>query len=227
LWAGGYDSRLDKEPLVNMKTEFILDAAKAINEAILAHESEIESLDRDIGDGDHYINITRGSAVIVGMQDELAGLAPDVALNRIGMKLLSTVGGAAGPLFASFFMGMAKTVKEQGGETLPEIAAAFAAGAEGIQHRGKANLGEKTMLDTLIPVARTFTKLASQGVERKALFEALKSAAEKGMLSTKDMVASKGRAAGLGARAIGHIDAGAKSSQVMINAVCDLALAQE
>ena len=82
-----------------MKTEFILNAAKAINESILAHESEIESLDREIGDGDHYINITRGSAVIVSMHDELAGLAPDLVLNRIGMKLLSTVGGAAGPLF--------------------------------------------------------------------------------------------------------------------------------
>lgn len=210
-----------------MKTEFILNAAKVINASILAHESEIESLDREIGDGDHYINITRGSSVIVSMHEELAGLAPDIALNRIGMKLLSTVGGAAGPLFASFFMAMAKTVKEQGGESLPEIAAAFAAGVEAIKHRGKAELGEKTMLDTLIPVAQTFTKLAGQGVERSALFNALKDAAEKGMISTKEMLATKGRAAFLGERAIGHIDAGAKSSQVIICAVCDLALAEK
>lgn len=210
-----------------MKTEFILNAAKAINESILAHESEIESLDREIGDGDHYINITRGSAVIVSMHDELAGLAPDLVLNRIGMKLLSTVGGAAGPLFASFFIAMAKTVKEQGGESLPEIAAAFDAGVEAIKNRGKADLGEKTMLDTLIPVSQIFTKLAEQGVERTALFDALKDAAAKGMLSTKEMLASKGRAAFLGERAIGHIDAGAKSSQVMICAVCDLALAEK
>jgi len=210
-----------------MKTEFILNAVKAINDSILAHESEIESLDREIGDGDHYINITRGSAVIVGMHDELAGLAPDVVLNRIGMKLLSTVGGAPGPLFASFFMAMAKTVKEQGGESLPEIAAAFAAGVGAIKSRGKADLGEKTMLDTLIPVAQAFTKLAEQGVERSVLFDTLKVAAEKGMLSTKEMLATKGRAAFLGERAIGHIDAGAKSSQVMICAVCDLALAEK
>lgn len=207
-----------------MKTEFILNAAKAVNQAILAHESDIESLDRAIGDGDHYINITRGSAVIVGMQDELAGLAPDVALNRIGMKLLSTVGGAVGPLYASFFMAMAKTVKEQGSESLPEIAAAFAAGVEAVKSRGKAELGEKTMLDTLIPVAQAFTKLAEQDAERTALFDALKDAAEQGMLSTKELRATKGRAAFLGDRAIGHIDAGAKSSQVMICAVCDLAL---
>ncbi len=210
-----------------MKTEFILEAVKAVNTALLSRESEIESLDRAIGDGDHYINITRGSAVIVGIHDELASLTPDVALNRIGMKLLSTIGGAAGPLFGSFFMAMGKMVKENGGDTLPEIAAAFSAGVEAIKSRGKAGLGEKTMLDTLIPVAQTFTKLASQGVERKALFDALKQAAEQGMLSTRDMVATKGRAAGLGERAIGHIDAGAKSSQVMINAVCDLVLSKK
>jgi dihydroxyacetone kinase-like protein len=123
-------------------------------------------------------------------------------------------------------MAMAKAAKEQGAESLPEIAAAFAAGVEAIKSRGKADLGEKTMLDTVIPVAQTFTRLADQGVERSALFDALKSAAEKGMLSTKEMLATKGRAAFLGERAIGHIDAGAKSSQVMISAVCDLALSE-
>lgn len=210
-----------------MKTEFILAAAEAVNAAILSHESEIESLDREIGDGDHYINIRRGSAAIIAMHDELAGLSPDMALNRIGMKLLSTIGGAAGPLFGSFFMAMAKSVKEQGGDTLPEIAAAFGAGVEAIKSRGKANKGEKTMLDTLIPVAEVFTELASLGVEREALFDALKAAAEQGMLSTRDMLATKGRAAGLGERSLGHIDAGAKSSQVMINAVCDLALSKK
>jgi dihydroxyacetone kinase-like protein len=206
-----------------MKIEFILAAAEAVNAAILSHEAEIESLDREIGDGDHYINIRRGSAAIIAMHDELAGLSPDMALNRIGTKLLSTIGGAAGPLFGSFFMAMAKVVKEQG-DTLPQISAAFSAGVEAIKSRGKANRGEKTMLDTLIPVADEFTELASQGVEREVLFDALKAAAEQGMLSTRDMLATKGRAAGLGERSLGHIDAGAKSSQVMINAVCDLAL---
>lgn len=207
-----------------MKTEFILASASAINEAIITHEAEIESLDRDIGDGDHYINIKRGSAAIIAIHDELAELSPDMALNRIGMKLLSTIGGAAGPLFGSFFMAMAKTVKERGGDTLPEIAAAFSAGVEAIKNRGKADKGEKTMLDTLIPVAEVFIEFASLGVEREALFGALKTAAEQGMLSTRDLIATKGRAAGLGERSIGHIDAGAKSSQVMIAAVCDLAL---
>jgi len=207
-----------------MKTEFILSAAKAVNQAILANESEIESLDRAIGDGDHFINMKRGGAVIVGMHDELAGLAPDVVLQRIGMKLLSTIGGASGPLIGSFFMAMAKTVKEQGAETLPQTAAAFAAGVEAIRNQGKADIGEKTMLDVLIPVSRTFTRLAEQGIGREALFNELKREAEQGVLATRDMIATKGRSASLGERAIGHIDPGAKTSQVIIQTVCDLAL---
>jgi dihydroxyacetone kinase-like protein len=206
-----------------MKTEFILRAAQAVNDAILAHEAEIEALDRAIGDGDHFINIRRGAATILAMRDELATLSPDEALKRMGMKLLSTIGGASGPLIASFFMSMTQSIKEQGGDSLPQIAAAFAAGVDAIQRRGKADIGEKTMLDVLIPVAQKFTELTGQGVEGNDIFAALKQAAEQGMQSTRDMVATKGRAAALGERAIGHIDAGAKSSQVMINAVCDLA----
>ncbi|HEY3327295.1 MAG TPA: dihydroxyacetone kinase subunit DhaL [Novimethylophilus sp.] len=207
-----------------MKTEFILQAAQAVNAAILSSESAIESLDREIGDGDHFINMKRGCATIVTMYDELASLSPDAALQKIGMKLLSTIGGASGPLIGSFFMAMAKTVKEQGAETLPQIAAVFAAGVEAIKNRGKADLGEKTMLDVLIPVSRTFTQLAAEGAERAPLLDALKREAETGMLATRDLIATKGRAAFLGERAIGHIDPGAKTSQVIIQTVCDLAL---
>jgi len=206
-----------------MRTDFILQAALAVNSAILANEAEIESLDREIGDGDHFINIKRGCATIVAMHDELAGLAPDAALQKIGMKLLSTIGGASGPLIGSFFMAMGKAAKEQGAETLPQIAAAFAAGVEAIKQRGKADVGEKTMLDVLIPVAHTYTRLATEGYDRAETFAVLKREAEQGMLSTRAMVASKGRAAFLGERAIGHIDPGAKTSQVIIATICDLA----
>jgi dihydroxyacetone kinase-like protein len=208
-----------------MNTNFILSAAHAVNQAILDHEADIEALDREIGDGDHYLNIKRGCATILAMHDELASLTPDAVLQKIGMKLLSTIGGASGPLIASFFIAMAKSAKEQSGDSLPQVATAFAAGVDAIKQRGKANIGEKTMLDVLIPVANTFVELAAQGTERQAIFNALKQTAETGMLSTRDMIATKGRAAFLGERAIGHIDAGAKSSQVMIHAVCDLALA--
>ncbi len=206
-----------------MNTELILQAAQAVHAAVLANEAEIESLDREIGDGDHFINIKRGCATIVGMHDELAGLPPDAVLQKIGMKLLSTIGGASGPLIGSFFIAMGKTVKELGADDLPGIAGAFAAGVEAIKSRGKADVGQKTMLDVLIPVAHTFTRLAGGNLEHRILFDMLKREAEQGMLSTRDLIATKGRAAFLGERAIGHIDPGAKSSQVIIATICDLA----
>lgn len=209
-----------------MKTESILQAAEAVQQAIQANESELESLDRAIGDGDHFHNMKRGSATVVNMKTELASLTPDAALNKIAMKLLSTIGGASGPLIASFFMAMAKAEKEHGTDTPQKMAAAFAAGVEALKQRGKSDVGEKTMLDVLIPVAQKFTELSNQNVEPKAIYAALKVEAEKGMLATRDMVATKGRASFLGERAKGHIDPGAKSAQVIIQTICDLASKQ-
>jgi dihydroxyacetone kinase-like protein len=207
-----------------MKTPFILSCALAIHAAIVAHEADIESLDRAIGDGDHYINMKRGSEVIAGMVNELQPLPPDEALQKIGSKLLSTIGGASGVLFGSFFMEMAKVVKHNGANNSLEIAAAFAAGVQSIVMRGKATVGEKTMLDVLIPVSTTFTLSAAAGKTIAEICHALKQAADEGVESTRNMIATKGRAAGLGERAVGHLDPGAKSCQVMIHAVCDLIL---
>ncbi|HSI43426.1 MAG TPA: dihydroxyacetone kinase subunit DhaL [Methylotenera sp.] len=207
-----------------MTTEFILEAAKAIQQTIFANESTLESLDREIGDGDHYINMKRGATVIVEMQKELESLTPDAALQKIGMKQLSTIGGASGPLLASFFMQMAKILKDIGDDSHMKIAASFAAGVEAIRQRGKADIGEKTMLDVLIPVSQQFTLLAAQNCDVKLICATLINTAEQGMLATKDLIATKGRAAGLGERAIGHIDPGAKSCQLMIETVCHLVL---
>lgn len=207
-----------------MSTSFILSSAVAIRDTILEHESELESLDREIGDGDHYINMKRGATTIVDMQPDLATHTPDVVLNKIGMKLLSTIGGASGPLLASFFMGMSKVLKEKNDESIQTYATAFSAGVDVIRQRGKADLGEKTMLDVLIPVANQFTALANSNMNSQEICKALIITAEQGMLSTKDLIATKGRAAGLGERAIGHIDPGAKSCQLMVNAVCNLLL---
>lgn len=207
-----------------MKTDFILNAAKAIQRAIITNENTLESLDRAIGDGDHYINMKRGANAIVEIEAELAALSPEAALHKIGLKLLSTVGGASGPLLASFFMGMAKVITQNGDDSIAKIAAGFAAGVEAIRQRGKAGAGEKTMLDVLVPVSDQFTLLAAQNCDVKLICTTLILTAEQGMLATKDLIATKGRAAGLGDRAIGHIDPGAKSCQLMIEAVCNHAL---
>ena len=212
-----------------MKTAFILSSALAIHAAIVAHEVDIESLDRAIGDGDHYLNMKRGSEAIASMYNELLPLPPDEVLQKIGSKLLSTIGGASGALFASFFMGMAKYLKENHSKISEtnanlETAAAFAYGVQSMMMRGKSNVGEKTMLDVLVPVSTTFTIAAAHGKKVADICREVKNAADKGLEYTRDLVATKGRAAGLGERAIGHLDPGAKSCQVMVNAVCDLLL---
>ena len=212
-----------------MKTTFILSAALAIHAAIVAHEKDIESLDRAIGDGDHYINIKRGSEAVAGMYNALLPLPSDEVLLQIGNKLLSSIGGASGPLFASFLLGMARYDKEHHPKitdlnTHLETAAAFAYGVQSMMMRGKANVGEKTMLDVLVPVSTTFTIAAARGKNMAEICREVKNAADKGLEYTRDLVATKGRAAGLGERAIGHLDPGAKSCQVMIHAVCDLVL---
>ena len=212
-----------------MKTSFILSAALAIHAAIVAHEVDIESLDRAIGDGDHYINIKRGTEAIADLYNALLPLPPDEALQTIGNKLLSSIGGASGALFASFFMGMAKYLKENHAKVNEinfnlETAAAFAYGVQSMMMRGKANVGEKTMLDVLVPASTTFTIAAAHGKNIADICHEVKNAADKGLEYTRDLVATKGRAASLGERAIGHLDPGAKSCQVMIHAVCDLLL---
>ena len=212
-----------------MKTSFIIASTAAINTAIIKHESDIEGLDRAIGDGDHYANIKRATELVAAMANELAPLTPQVAFEKIGAKLLSSMGGASGILLASMFMGMAKFYQlnnDKANElnTNLEHAAAFAYGVQSVMMRGKSNVGEKTMLDVLVPASTTFTHAAAQGKHVADICKEVKNAADKGLEYTRDLVATKGRAASLGERAIGHLDPGAKSCQVMINAVCDLIL---
>lgn len=205
-----------------MKTQDILAAVSAVQSALLANEEHIESLDRAIGDGDHFINVRRGCEALAAMQDELAALPPAQAFHRMGMKLLSTIGGASGPLIASFFMAMGQALQGLAEPDARHFAKALAAGVDAIKSRGKSDVGEKTMLDVLIPVARLLGRLTDEGVDTASLCERIKREAEANMLATRDMIATKGRAHFLGERALGHIDPGAKTSQVAIWAVCDL-----
>jgi dihydroxyacetone kinase-like protein len=207
-----------------LDTHTIIDALAAVRRAILANEAQIESLDRAIGDGDHFINVRRGCEVLVAMSPELQGMPPGPALHRIGIKLLGTIGGASGPLISSFFLAMAEKLPR--GQQLDRRAwaAAFASGVEAIKRRGKADLGEKTMLDVLIPVSRLLLKGADEDTPLAELCAHLKQEAVRNMLATKDMIASKGRASFLGERALGHIDPGCKTCEVAIAAICDAVL---
>jgi dihydroxyacetone kinase-like protein len=197
-----------------------------VNDAILANESTIESLDREIGDGDHFINIKRGCSVLTAMREELAPLPPSEVFQRVGMKLMSTIGGASGPLIASFFIAMGKTLKDDDAPDGAAFAKAFSNGVDAIRQLGKANLGEKTMLDVLIPASRLLLELTRSGASLTEIVELIKADAERTMLGTKDTIATKGRAHFLGERALGHIDPGSKTCQVAIWAVCDQLVAR-
>ncbi|WP_250515099.1 dihydroxyacetone kinase subunit DhaL [Caballeronia sp. INDeC2] len=192
-----------------------IDAAQA---SLKEHADEIASLDQAIGDGDHIINLLRGMAALTGMRAQIEAEAFAPALKLAATKVLSTVGGSSGPLFFSMLTGMAKTSTGDAG--VAGFARAFAAGVDAVGQRGKTGTGSKTMMDVLIPVAERFTAMAGAGASKNDVLTELPRIAEESMLATRDMLATKGRASFLGERSRGHIDPGARSSQLMIEAVC-------
>ncbi len=202
-----------------MDSEKIFNALNQIKISIDQHKDEIEKLDQEIGDGDHIFNIQRGIKEALDLKDELSGKAPNEVLKKIGMKIMTTVGGSSGALFATVLMGMSKKYNDELSDR-KNIAEMFAEGVEAMKKRGKADLGEKTMLDVLIPVSNELQNISAQE-EIIIIAKKIKETAEKGMFSTKDLIATKGRASFLGERAKGHIDPGARSSQLAIEAICN------
>lgn len=192
---------------------------EAIKAEIAANADEVTALDQAIGDGDHVTNLSRGLEALEKQSSELSELDWSAALMKIGMTLMSTMGGASGSLYGSLFVAMGKEAQKTEMDAAG-FADIFDAGVTAVKNRGKADLGEKTMLDTLIPTSRALNEKAD--IAASDLLEAVKKAAYEGMLSTEDMLATKGRASFLGERARGHIDAGARTSQLMICAIADV-----
>ena len=201
-------------------TDFLIKNAKEIQVVIDNNAPEIEKLDQEIGDGDHIFNVQRGIKLVIELEPIIKHLSMSKALNQIAMKILSGIGGSSGALFGTLFMTMAKVSNIDDGIDYKKAINMFVDGVEAVKQRGKADVGEKTMMDVLIPVANCL----KQGIENKKDLKNLMSeaieTAEKGMLSTKNLLATKGRASFLGERSKGHIDPGARSSQLMINTVC-------
>jgi phosphoenolpyruvate---glycerone phosphotransferase subunit DhaL len=210
----------------------IMTAIDAAHAAVLEHKEEIASLDQAIGDGDHVFNLLRGLEAVRERRAEIAVQNVPDALKTVAKRILETVGGSAGPLLASLVLGMSKSAGDSDLD-LRDFARMFTSGVDAMRARGKAGLGEKTMLDVLIPVAETLTRQAEQLENDTDLnrehalaqtLETVKNTAENAMRGTKDMIATKGRASFLGERARGVIDPGARSSQVMIAAICDMVM---
>ena len=197
----------------------IFDSLEKVQNTILQNKDEIEKLDQEIGDGDHIFNIIRGLEEICKLKDTLIEEPADQIFKQLGMKIMTTVGGSSGALFATLLIGMSKKYNNQLNNAI-NLANMFTEGVESMKKRGKSDIGEKTMLDVLVPVSDELQKLKNQENVKK-IAEQIKIIAEKGMLATKDLVATKGRASFLGERAIGHIDPGARSSQLAIEAICN------
>ena len=203
-----------------MSDELIRDLIERTSGTIREHRDELTALDQAIGDGDHGLNMARGFEAIAAIADELAGLPFGKALEKAGMALVMKVGGASGPLYGSLLMAMGRAVGGRPGSAA-EVAAMLRAGVDAVGKRGKSTTGEKTMLDVLAPVAEAAGAPGGPGAGADAI-AAVRAAAESGLAATRDMVATKGRASFLGERSAGHLDPGARSSALLVEAVLDV-----
>ena len=183
----------------------VIDAAI---EAIANNADLLGDLDRAVGDGDHGINMLRGFSAIAAQRDELVALPLAAALEAMGKILVMNVGGASGPLYGSLLMAMGKA----GGS--------IDAGVAAVKKRGKSDRGEKTMLDVLIPVQLAWAEACKESLPVPQALDRLRQAAKAGLESTRPLMATKGRASFLRERSIGHLDPGAYSSFLLVDAIC-------
>jgi dihydroxyacetone kinase-like protein len=187
--------------------------------AEMLHEQKesLTELDKQIGDGDHGINMDRGFQKLVG---QLAGAA-DLAgvLKTASLVLISTVGGAAGPLYGTFFLRAAAACADKEALGAAALAALFRAGLTGVRQRGRAQPGDKTMVDALAPAVEALETAAASGASLREAVRAAADAAARGSQDTIPMVARKGRASYLGPRSAGHLDPGAASTFILMQAL--------
>lgn len=198
----------------------IYDCIKKIGDNIVENKDFLTDLDREIGDADHGVNMARGFTEVLAQlpQDE-----EDMSkvLKKVGMVLLSKVGGASGPLYGTAYMKAATAVPGKTSITLEDGKAMLEAVIGGIKMRGKAERGEKTMLDALEPALEALTKGIENGDDIETCLNAMCEAAKEGVEYTKTIRATKGRASYLGDRSIGHQDPGATSSLITLESIRD------
>ena len=206
-----------------MMSKLFADVAAAVR----ANAEELTELDRAIGDGDHGANLRRGFDAVAEIAPELDAIPPGQALQKAGMTLVMKVGGASGPLYGSLLMGIGKSLagaptaaSMSGTPSPPEIADALRAGVDMVRKRGRSDTGDKTMLDVLVPVCDALRDGVSQSRPLPRLLDDLGAAAARGLESTRALQARKGRASFLGERSVGHLDPGARSSRIIIDAAC-------
>jgi phosphoenolpyruvate---glycerone phosphotransferase subunit DhaL len=203
-------------------------AVRAVAAAVARDRVELTRLDRDIGDGDHGENLNRGFQAVLAKLDAAqasdagaaAVLAPGAVLRLVATTLISTVGGAAGPLYGTAFLRAATSAGDAAALDPAAVAAALAAARDGVVARGKAEPGDKTMVDALDPAVAAAQEAASApGATVAAVLSAAAQAADGGAAAAVPLVARKGRASYLGERSAGHPDPGATSTTIMLRAL--------
>lgn len=194
---------------------------------VASHRDYLIDLDRAIGDGDHGENMDRGFTAALAALESAEDADISGVLKTVAKTLMSTVGGAAGPLYGTAFLRASKAAAGGGELDGAGVAAIIAGALEGIQARGKATTGEKTMVDAWSPACEAARADVAAGGDASAVLEAAATAAEAGARATEPLRATKGRASYLGERSIGHLDPGAVSTSLILRAAARAAAGQE
>jgi dihydroxyacetone kinase-like protein len=182
----------------------------------------LTELDAAIGDADHGINMNRGFQKVIAQLPSVADKDIGTIFKTVSMTLISSVGGASGPLYGTLFLKASAAVAGKLELTGEDISALLQAGVEGVAQRGKANLGDKTMLDALSPAANAFQQAIAAGASVAEALQQAVAAAEEGMKNTIPLVAKKGRASYLGERSAGHQDPGATSAYLIFKTLLEV-----
>jgi dihydroxyacetone kinase-like protein len=190
---------------------------------VQAQRDHLTQLDAAIGDADHGVNLARGFDAVTGALAAAETGTPAAVLQLTGRTLISTVGGASGPLYGTAFRRAAKALGDEAETDLPALAGALSAALGGVAQLGAAHEGEKTMVDALAPAVAAFGKAVADGADQTAAMAALTDAADAGAQATVGMQATKGRASYLGPRSVGHEDPGAASTALILHALRDVA----
>ena len=196
--------------------------------AVIAENKEyLTELDSAIGDADHGINMNRGMQAVLAKLEGDGQPDAGALLKTVGMTLVSTVGGASGPLYGTLFLQMGSSAAGKPELSDEDWAAALAAGVAGVQRRGKAELGDKTMIDALVPAVQALRSSLADGSAAGEALHRSAEAAREGMIATIPLVARKGRASYLGERSADHQDPGATSSWLLLRTAAETLAAKD
>lgn len=215
-------SPLKTERAMSISRDDVVEWIKHYADVVKENKEYLTQLDAAIGDADHGANMNRGFQAVLGKIPELADKDIGSILKTVGMTLLSTVGGAGGPLYGTLFLQAGMKTAGKMELTAEDWVTALDAAVNGVVMRGKAELGDKTMVDALTPALNAMKEATENEMSLKDALKKSAEAAKKGMIDTIPLVARKGRASYLGERSAGHQDPGATSSYLLLQTAADV-----